>query len=98
MCDLLDLVADDDMLGALVPVPQAPEVAPQASEATISSGEAFKGVSMKGRVGGGRHGNAAERRLLSLHMNGQKQARKDHTKWKNVLQTLKGSTSKRVIL
>lgn len=102
MSDLLDLIADDDPGGRLSTCESGEKhrtgderVQMPIPEAIESSNQSFRGVRMVGRVGQGRHGTPVERKLLALHMRGQKQARKDHKMVSNVLQTLKGSTFKK---
>ncbi len=107
MSDLLDLIADDDPggTGQFVQLSTCESgenhrsgdehVQMPISEAIQSNNQSFRGVRMVGRVGRGRHGTSVERKLLTLHMRGQKQARKDHKMVSNVLQTLKGSTFKK---
>lgn len=103
MCDLLDLVAnDDDDVESLPLAPQSGIVSRGAeddlqnkSEATQTSEHAFKGMSMKGRVGAGRHGTKMERTCLAMHMRSQKRARSDHKLVANLCRTLKGSTFKK---
>lgn len=100
MADLLDLVADDVESGAIIEfergavMPFDDNVANEP-EASQTSSQSFKGVSMVGRVGSGRHGDKHQRALLGLHMRGQKQARRSHNSIQTVLKTMKGSTLKK---
>ena len=79
-------------LGVDVRQPQA--VAPgNVSNASDSNDPfPFQGISMRGRVGSGRHGDRDQRQLLGLHMRSQKQARKQQKVLSGMLKTLKGST------
>ena len=69
-------------------------VAVRKSEVTDPM-KSFRSVSMVGKVGHGRHGDATQRAFLTLHMRSQKQLRKQHGTMMQVLKTLKGSSFKK---
>ena len=88
--DLLAAFSDEDD-GHQATSPAGVALVPVESRAASNSGSSYKGYSLKGKVGQGRHGSQLEKNLVCAHMRAEKRARRSKENEDEVVRALQDS-------